>query len=89
MIGSQDILIALALGMLFFGAKKLPELARGLGESLKEFKRATTHADEPAASPPSPPVVGPAETRRCANCQSGVQADWAHCPKCGASVPAG
>lgn len=28
MIGSQDIWVALALGIFFFGAKKLPELAR-------------------------------------------------------------
>lgn len=88
MIGSQDILIALALGMLFFGAKKLPELARGLGESLKEFKRATTQAEEPAAPPPPPSAVAPAATRRCSNCQAGIQSDWAHCPRCGASVPA-
>jgi len=88
-IGSQDIMIALALGMIFFGAKKLPELARGLGESLKEFKKATTHPDEPPGATAQPLTIpasaGPA--RRCASCQTALHGDWAHCPKCGAAAP--
>ena len=31
MIGSQDVIIALVIGLVLFGSKKLPELARGLG----------------------------------------------------------
>ena len=42
MIGSQDLIIALVIGLVLFGSKKLPELARGLGQSLKEFKKATS-----------------------------------------------
>ncbi|PYM66111.1 MAG: hypothetical protein DMD79_03500 [Candidatus Rokuibacteriota bacterium] len=88
-IGSQDIMIALALGMIFFGAKKLPELARGLGESLKEFKKATTQPDEPPGATAQPLTIpasaGP--TRRCASCQTALHGDWAHCPKCGAAAP--
>lgn len=38
-IGWTEILIVLALVLLLFGAKKLPELARSLGKSLKEFKK--------------------------------------------------
>jgi len=82
MIGSQDILIALALGLIFFGGKKLPELARGLGESLKEFRKATTKPDDPPP-PPAPPTVT-AVPRACPKCQTALQADWEHCPRCGA-----
>jgi TatA/E family protein of Tat protein translocase len=89
MIGSQDLLIALALGLLLFGAKKLPELARGLGESLKEFKRATTQPDPPPPATPAAPTVAPPPGRRCPNCQTELQADWAHCPRCGTAGPAG
>ncbi|GAB3748497.1 twin-arginine translocase TatA/TatE family subunit [Spirosoma pomorum] len=40
-LGSQEmILIFLAL-LLLFGAKKIPELARGLGKGIREFKDAT------------------------------------------------
>ena len=38
--GWQNVLI-LALVLIFFGAKKLPELAKGLGQGIKEFKKAS------------------------------------------------
>ncbi len=38
--GQEMILIFMAL-LLFFGANKLPELARGLGKGIREFKDAT------------------------------------------------
>jgi sec-independent protein translocase protein TatA len=36
----------LAIILILFGAKKLPELARGLGQGIKEFKKATQNASE-------------------------------------------
>jgi len=39
-IGLPEVLLILLLILLLFGAKKLPELARGMGEALKEFRRA-------------------------------------------------
>ena len=39
MLGPQDLWIALALGVFFFGAKKLPELSRPLGQAMSEFKK--------------------------------------------------
>jgi TatA/E family protein of Tat protein translocase len=50
-LGPQDLWIALALGVFFFGAKKLPELSRSLGQAMSEFKKgvATGGPDEPAA----------------------------------------
>jgi sec-independent protein translocase protein TatA len=39
--GLEWIIIALAV-LLFFGAKKIPELARGLGQGISEFRKATT-----------------------------------------------
>jgi sec-independent protein translocase protein TatA len=92
MLGTQDLVIALALGLIFFGAKKLPELARGLGESLKEFKRATTESEPPpppTPAAPSAPTAASAPGRRCPHCQTELQADWAHCPRCGAAGPGG
>lgn len=40
-LGWTEILVILALILLLFGAKRLPELARALGKSLKEFKKGT------------------------------------------------
>jgi TatA/E family protein of Tat protein translocase len=39
MIGPQDIWVALALGMFLFGARKLPELSRSLGQAFSEFRK--------------------------------------------------
>jgi sec-independent protein translocase protein TatA len=89
MIGSQDLLIALVIGVFMFGAKKLPEMARGLGESLKEFKKATAGEADPvaptsAATTLPPPAVSPPP---CSTCHRLLEAGWTHCPTCGA--PAG
>ena len=57
MLGPQDLWIALALGVFFFGAKKLPELSRSLGQAMSEFKKGVTGtADEQPLAPPPTPV---------------------------------
>jgi len=64
--GGWEIVLILAVVLLLFGAKKLPELAKGLGTGIKEFKKATrevtdeiqnaqTETPKPAApAPPAP-----------------------------------
>lgn len=48
--GITELLLILFILLLLFGAKKLPEIARSLGESLKEFKKTMSkeekHEDE-------------------------------------------
>jgi sec-independent protein translocase protein TatA len=39
-IGGGEILIILLVFLIFFGAKKIPELAQGLGKGIREFKKA-------------------------------------------------
>ncbi|MGH7452777.1 MAG: twin-arginine translocase TatA/TatE family subunit [bacterium] len=39
-IGMSELLIILIVVLLLFGPKKLPELARGLGRGIQEFKKA-------------------------------------------------
>jgi sec-independent protein translocase protein TatA len=39
--GGWEIVLILAVVLILFGAKKLPELAKGLGSGIKEFKKAT------------------------------------------------
>ena len=39
--GGWEIILILAVVLILFGAKKLPELAKGLGTGIKEFKKAT------------------------------------------------
>jgi sec-independent protein translocase protein TatA len=40
-IGGWELVLILAVVLVLFGAKKLPELAKGLGQGIKEFKKAT------------------------------------------------
>jgi len=55
-----DITLILVAALVLFGGKKLPELARGLGQGIKEFKDATdgnkTDPQPPVQAPPAPPV---------------------------------
>lgn len=40
-ISGQEILIILALALIFFGAKSIPDIARVLGKGMNEFRKAT------------------------------------------------
>jgi sec-independent protein translocase protein TatA len=40
-IGTGEIIIILVIILVFFGARKIPELAQGLGKGLREFRKAT------------------------------------------------
>lgn len=58
-IGTTELLIIFFVVLLLFGAKKLPELARGMGKSIKEFKKATNEIEEDirtAIDPPETPA---------------------------------
>ena len=59
MLGGWEIVLILAVVLILFGAKKLPELAKGLGTGIKEFKKATREVTEEVTSamddtPPPP-----------------------------------
>lgn len=45
-IGGYELLGILAIVLLLFGPRKLPELARGLGKSIKEFKKAAQEVQD-------------------------------------------
>jgi sec-independent protein translocase protein TatA len=66
-LGGGEIILILALVLILFGAKKLPELAKGLGQGIKEFKKATREVTEEVSAsmnetppPPPPPARLPA-----------------------------
>jgi sec-independent protein translocase protein TatA len=45
-VGAQELILILVIVIILFGAKKIPELAKGLGTGIKEFKKATNDADK-------------------------------------------
>ena len=50
MLNMWEVVLIVAVAMLLFGARKLPELARGLGQGIKEFKR-VSREDDPKQTP--------------------------------------
>ena len=49
-IGSQEIIIIAVIILLLFGGRKIPELMRGLGSGIKEFKAAAKEEDKEKSS---------------------------------------
>jgi sec-independent protein translocase protein TatA len=46
-IGLPELLVILVVAMLLFGGKKIPELAKGLGQGIKNFKDALNDTNKP------------------------------------------
>jgi sec-independent protein translocase protein TatA len=75
-VGGPEMFVIFALSLMLFGGKKLPEVARGLGKAVREFKRAAAGVEDeirraidtaPPSTPspanrPRPPVATPAPT---------------------------
>lgn len=49
-IGPWQVVLIVAIVLLLFGGKKIPELMKGLGKGMKEFKNATKEDEEETAS---------------------------------------
>lgn len=72
-LGFSELMIILVIFLLLFGANKIPQLARGMGKGIGEFKKGMREGDEisgdastpppspqvPAAPPPPPPAPRP------------------------------
>ena len=50
--GGWEVVLIFAVVLILFGAKKLPELAKGLGTGIKEFKKATREVTEEIQNAP-------------------------------------
>ena len=49
-LGYQELLLILVIVLILFGAQRLPDLARSLGSSVKEFKKGVTELKDEAST---------------------------------------
>jgi len=60
MLSDWHVIVLLFIVVLLFGGKKLPEVARGLGEAMREFKKASRDMHDDPPAPVNRPVTPPA-----------------------------
>ena len=78
-IGTPELLLALFILLLLFGAPKLPKLFRSMGQSVNEFKVGMKEGSESTSPEISPENNG----QFCSKCGAKVSGDADFCPKCG------
>lgn len=87
-MGALELMIILVIVLVLFGGSKLPDLAKSIGKSMREFKKgiASEPEEEQAPKPQPAASAGPApvSARLCGSCKGALEAAWTHCPSCGA-----
>ncbi len=86
-VGVPEILIIAFLIFIFFGAKKIPEIAQGLGKGIREFRKAAREIqeDQPEESRPSQPELLMDQGTACVHCSARIPKNSRFCPSCGKS----
>ena len=80
----MHLIIVLAIVLLIFGPGKLPDLGRAIGDSMREFRRATN--DLSTGSTTIEPAATTAIGAVCGHCKAPVVANSRFCGNCGASI---
>jgi TatA/E family protein of Tat protein translocase len=86
-LGAPEILLILLLVFVFFGAKKIPEIAQGMGKGIREFRKAAKEiqSDQDEEHVLTAPKTTREETAPCFNCKAPVPINTKFCPSCGQS----
>ena len=78
-LGVQELLLILVIILIFFGAEKIPQLAKALGKGMSEFRKAQNNVKEELNSAGETPVA----TVICQACQGRTLAGSLYCSQCG------
>ena len=63
-IGSSELIIILAIAVLIFGARRLPEIGSGMGKAIKNFKSSLSGQDEIDVTPKKEVAEGKPEAEK-------------------------
>jgi sec-independent protein translocase protein TatA len=77
-LGAQELLVILVIVRVLFGESKLPDLAKSLGRSMKEFKKGIGVEPEAEQASTPQPMAAP---QACAHCKKPLETGWSHCPR--------
>jgi sec-independent protein translocase protein TatA len=92
-LGAPEIILIILVILVFFGAKKIPEIAQGIGKGIREFRKASRDVQDefereikgsPDGSSRSAGTL-PAKTS-CFYCHTPVAEGARFCPSCGKSL---
>jgi sec-independent protein translocase protein TatA len=53
-LGTQELLIILGIVIVLYGGTRLPQIGKGIGEAIRNFKKATSEPDEVDVTPKKP-----------------------------------
>jgi len=85
-LGVQELLLILVIILIFFGAEKIPQLAKSLGKGITEFRQAQQDLKEQLISEPvvaTTQVVPEITYQTCSNCHGQTLEGAAFCVNCG------
>jgi len=55
-VGPTELILILLIVVIIFGARKLPDLGKSIGEGIKNFKKSIGSKDDSEQKPPKPPA---------------------------------
>jgi sec-independent protein translocase protein TatA len=64
MLSTQDMLVVLAIVAVLFGGRKLPEIGKGIGEAIKNFKKGVSEQEHIDVTPPKEEAQKTEETKK-------------------------
>jgi sec-independent protein translocase protein TatA len=85
-LGATELIIIVLIVLIFFGSKKIPELAAGLGKGMREFRKATRDIQEDQEESVAELKAPKTDMTACIYCNSRVARDARFCPSCGKSL---
>jgi len=62
-IGPSELFVIILIAVVLFGARRIPDLAKGLGEGIREFKKASREIQEPDRPDTQKPQITSSEKK--------------------------
>ena len=80
----EQLLLILAIALIFFGPSKLPQLGSSLGKAIRAYKDGVNETDGPAASASVARSAGPGKCPKCG--AEHAEGDASFCTRCGMTL---